>query len=77
MEGWIILGAVIMVAVALAAVSGRRVRRRGALPDTTPDQPLAGPVRRPPVVLHWWLQGYPEPPASGQDGAGCRDRAGP
>ena len=43
MEGWIIVGSVIVVAVSLGAIYDRVVRRRGAHVNTTPDRHPAGP----------------------------------
>jgi hypothetical protein len=43
MEGWIILGSVIVVAVSLGAIYDRRVRRRGGQVNTEPDRHPSGP----------------------------------
>jgi len=43
MEGWIIIGSVIVVAVSLGAIYDRRTRRRGAQVNTTPDRTPCGP----------------------------------
>ena len=43
MEGWIIIGSVIGVAVSLGAVYDRLTRRRGAQVNTTPDRTPTGP----------------------------------
>lgn len=43
MEGWIIIGSVIVVAVSLGAIYDSRARRRGAQVNTTPDRHPGGP----------------------------------
>jgi hypothetical protein len=43
MEGWIIIGSVIVVAVSLGAIYDRFVRRRGAQVNTAPDRRPCGP----------------------------------
>lgn len=43
MEGWIIIGSVIIVAVSLGAIYDRHVRLRGARVNTEPDRHPSGP----------------------------------
>jgi hypothetical protein len=43
MQGWIIIGSVIFVAVSLGAIYDRGIRRRGAQVNTEPDRHPCGP----------------------------------
>jgi hypothetical protein len=43
MQGWIIIGSVIIAAVSLGAIYDIRTRRRGAQVNTEPDRHPCGP----------------------------------
>jgi hypothetical protein len=50
MEGLLIIGAAIIVAVSLGAIYDRHIRRRGAQVNTTPDRRPGGPYDHSPAL---------------------------